>query len=98
MEAAGRRYRRLGRGRVTRAWRDVVSSPGSAAVCPARVSAPDSQCMGKVVNAPTTPNAGGFENRVSAPAKAPVDKTAGANTGSAANVFEQRVAQEQGTH
>lgn len=54
--------------------------------------------MGKVVNAPTTPNAGGFENRVSAPAKAPVDKTAGANTGSAANVFEQRVAQEQGTH
>lgn len=53
---------------------------------------------GKVVNAPTSQNNGGFETRVTAPAHAPADKTAGANATMAANLFEQRVTQEQGSH
>jgi hypothetical protein len=53
---------------------------------------------GKVINAPATPNDGGYEKRVAVPAKTPVDKTAGTNASSAAFAFEQRVSQEQGTH
>ena len=53
--------------------------------------------MSKVVNAPTVPNTGGYENKVAPPPRV-ADKTAGANSGSAANAFEQRAAQEQGTH
>lgn len=52
---------------------------------------------GKVVNAPTAPNNGGFENRVSPPARV-ADKTAGANSSMPAHAFEQRAVQEQGTH
>jgi hypothetical protein len=53
--------------------------------------------MGKVVNAPTTPNNGGYENRTSL-SKVLHSRTEGTNAGSAANVFETRVSQEQGTH
>lgn len=53
--------------------------------------------MGKIVNAPTTPNAGGYENRVGY-SKVLGDKTAGTNVTMAAFAFESRVTQEQGTH
>jgi hypothetical protein len=52
--------------------------------------------MGKILNAPTTPNTGGYETKVK---PAPVaDKTAGSNASMAANAYEQRVSQETGTH
>lgn len=52
---------------------------------------------GKVVNAPTVPNDGGYEKRVAqTPSR---DRTSGANSVVAgAQAFEQRAAQEQGTH
>lgn len=53
--------------------------------------------MGKIINAPVTPNAGGYETRT-AESKHLGDKTAGANASMPANAFEQRSAQEQGTH
>lgn len=53
--------------------------------------------MGKIINAPVTPNNGGYETRTGT-SKVLGDKTAGANASMAANAFEQRVSQEQGTH
>jgi hypothetical protein len=53
--------------------------------------------MGKVVNAPTTPNNGGYENRTSL-SKVLHEKTEGTNASGAAHDFEARVSQEQGTH
>lgn len=49
--------------------------------------------MSHVVNAPVTPNAGGYETRVSL-SKPVVAKMAGQNNGG----FENRVVQESGTH
>jgi hypothetical protein len=54
---------------------------------------PDFQCMSKVVNAPTTPNTGGYELRVGV-SKPVLDRTAGQNSGG----YELRVTQEAGTH
>ena len=48
---------------------------------------------GKIANAPTVTNAGGYENRT-APARLIVAKMAGHNQGG----FEVRAVQEQGTH
>jgi hypothetical protein len=49
--------------------------------------------MGKIVNAPSVPNAGGYENRVTLSRPEAV-KMSGHNSGG----FENRAAQEQGTH
>lgn len=53
----------------------------------------DDTGMSHVVNAPVTPNAGGYETRVSL-SKPVVAKMAGQNNGG----FENRVVQESGTH
>jgi hypothetical protein len=49
--------------------------------------------MSKIVNAPTVPNSGGYENKVSL-SKPITSRMAGQNNGG----YENRVTQEQGTH
>ena len=52
--------------------------------------------LGSVINAPTAPNNGGFENRTTDPSRSGKEVTAtkGQNTGG----FELRATQEQGAH
>lgn len=54
---------------------------------------PGAKFGSKIVNAPSVPNSGGYENRT-VTARAGADKMAGQNSGG----FENRVVQESGTH